>query len=127
MADISAEIETLEHRLMRAWMRQDKSELKAVIARSFMMLVAGKKSLVLDRTSWLEAAGTRMVCTGYQIGDLYVRKHGSGVLLAGRFELEMLLDNEVWSGTFWVTDLWRKSSITRKWRLAERILSRPDD
>ena len=39
----------------------------------------------------------------------------------------MKLDGGQWSGQFWITDLWRKSSLTRKWNLTERSLSRIDE
>ena len=40
---------------------------------------------------------------------------------------QMTLDGKDWSGTFWLQDLWRKSSMTRRWSLVERSLSRTDD
>jgi hypothetical protein len=34
------------------------------------------------------------------------------------------LDLQDWSGQFWVTDLWTKSSVRRTWQMVERTLSR---
>lgn len=32
-----------------------------------------------------------------------------------------------WSGPLWVTDLWRKGRVRRRWRIVERVLSRVED
>ena len=37
------------------------------------------------------------------------------------------MDGRDWSGQLWVTDLWRKGRLRRRWRMVERVLSRPDD
>jgi hypothetical protein len=36
------------------------------------------------------------------------------------------MDDQDWSGEYWVTDVWRKSRVRRQWRMVERILSRPE-
>ena len=127
MADFAAMIETLEHRLQRAWMAGEERELKPLIARDFTMLVVGTKTMVLDKLSFIEAAGDGFVLNGYRVSDIHERRHGHTVVFTARFELDMRLGTEAWAGDFWITDLWRKSRINRKWRLSERMLSRPDN
>lgn len=127
MADIASTIETLENQLMRAWIKGDIKDVRGLIARNFNMLVAGKISVGLDRASFLTAIEGRFTCTGYRLKDVYVRKHGSTVMLSARCDLEMKLDGGPWSGSFWLVDLWRKSSVRRKWQLVERTLSRTDE
>jgi len=39
---------------------------------------------------------------------------------------KLALEDKDWSGEYWVTDIWRKSRVRRKWQMVERILSRPD-
>ena len=127
MADLTPEIETLENRYMRAWGRGDPKELKAMTAGNFQLLLGSKPAVILDRASWLEAAPKRFLCGGYRFGDIYVRPVGGLAVFATQVELEARLDGEDWSGLFWLTDLWGKGRIRRRWRLAERVLSRVDE
>ena len=126
MAEISAVIETLEHQLMRAWSRGDDKELKSLVSRSFMMLVGGKRAMLLDRPSWIESMSDRFRLNGYRIGDVYIRKMGGTVVFAARVEMDMVLAGKEWSGDFWMLDLWQKSKVRRRWTLVKRSLSRPD-
>lgn len=112
---------------MRAWVGRDLRELKALTSRRFTMLVGAKPSVLLDARSWLEAAGTRYLCTSYRFGEVYVRDLGAIAVFATQLELQATMDGHDWSGRMWVTDLWRKSRVRRKWRMVERIVSRPDD
>ena len=127
MADISAEIETLENRWMRAWVQRDARTLKSLTAASFIFLSGSKPPAILDQKSWLEAATKRWLCTSFRFGEPYVRQFGGLVLFAARVDLESTIDGADQSGMFWVTDLWRKGRIRRGWRLAQRVVSRIDD
>lgn len=127
MADLSAEIETMENRWMRAWLQGDKRALKAATARDFILLVGSRPPVLLDNRSLIEAATTRWLCSSFRFGTLYVRKVGTVALFAGRLEMETTIDGKEWSGVFWVTDLWKKGQIRRGWRLAQRVISRIED
>ncbi|HEX2803411.1 MAG TPA: nuclear transport factor 2 family protein [Sphingomicrobium sp.] len=127
MADIHAIIETMEHRWMRAWVTRDIPTLKSLTSRNFRMVIGSKPAVILDYKSWVEAAGTRYRCKSYRFGDVYARNLGPMTVFATQLELEATLDGEDWSGNMWVTDLWRKSRVRRKWHLVERVLSRPDE
>jgi len=127
MADLTPEIETMEHRFMRAWVKRDLPVLKSLTHGNFHLLVGTAPAVMLDRPSWLEAGTKRFLCSGYRFGDIYVRRVGSMALFATQAELKARLDGEDWSGHFWITDLWRKGKIRRGWRLAERVLSRVDE
>ncbi len=127
MADLLPVIETLENRWMRAWAGRDRRTLKALTSRHFMLLVGSKPPVILDARSWLEAAGTRWTCSGYRFGDVYVRALGSTALFACEVELQSTLDGQDWSGRLWVTDLWRRGTVRRGWRMVERVISRPED
>ena len=127
MAELQPIIEAMEHRWMRAWVGRDLRDLKALTSRQFMMLVGSKPSMILDARSWFEAATTRYLCASYRFGDVYVRDHGSVALFASRLDIQATMDGHDWSGRLWVTDLWRKSRVRRDWRMAERIVSRPED
>jgi hypothetical protein len=124
MADFSPVIETIEHRLMRAWVNRDMRTLKALTSRNFRMVIASKPPILLDAKSWLEAAATRYVCRAYRFSDIYARQLGSVAVFATQLELDAMLDEHDWSGQFWITDLWRKGSLRRSWRLTDRLLSR---
>lgn len=127
MAELSPVIETLENRYMRAWIGRDFKELKALTARSFTLVVGTRPAMLLDQPSWLAAAGSRWDCSSYRFGDIYVRSVGSVAVFAASLELKATLDGRDWSGTVFVTDLWRKGKVRRGWKLAQRIVSRADD
>jgi hypothetical protein len=127
MSDLTPVIETMEHRLMRAWVGRDGKELKVLTARDFILVMATKPAVILDSKSWLEAAVKRYRCASYRFGDIYVRRIGALALFATQLELKASMDGEDWSGRYWVTDLWRKGKVRRSWRLVERVLSRTED
>ena len=127
MSKLSPVIETMEHRWMRAWVAGDDRTLRALTARNFRMVLGSKPIAVLDSKSWLEAATKRYLCKSYRFGDIYVRDLGSATVFATQLELKATMDGHDWSGRFWVTDLWRKSRVRRRWHMIERIVSQPED
>lgn len=127
MADLHALIETMENRWMRAWVGGDARALKALTARNFRMLIGSKPSVILDAKSWLDAAATRYVCTSYRFGDIYVRDLGPVAVFATQLTVQATMDGRDWSGQLWVTDIWRKSTVRRNWRMVERVISRPEE
>ena len=112
---------------MRAWVAGDVRTLKALTGRDFHMVMGSKPSVLLDSKSWLEAAANRYLCRSYRFGDIYVRDVRAAAIFATQLDLKASMDGHDWSGRFWVTDVWRKGRVRRKWRLVERILSRPED
>ena len=48
-------------------------------------------------------------------------------MFATQLTMEATIDGHDWTGQFWVTDIWRKGSIRRQWRMIERVISRPDE
>lgn len=126
MDQFAAKIETLEHQWMRSWMQRDRNQMKALASRDFIFLLGSTKAAILDRASWLEAATTRFRCSSYRFGEVYVRRHGGVAVFAAQLTLEASMGEDEWSGPAWVTDLWQRSAVRRKWRLVERVISRPD-
>ncbi len=112
---------------MRAWVGRDARALKALTSRNFRMVMGSKPSVILDGKSWIDAATTRYLCTSYRFGDIYVRDLGAVVVFATQLSLEATMDGHDWSGQPWVTDLWRKSRMRRKWTMVERVISRPEE
>ena len=127
MANLTPVIETMEHRWMRAWVGRDMKVLKALTAKDFILLTGSKPPAILDRPSWLDAAGKRWDCSSYRFGDIYVREVGGLAVFAAPLELKATMDGRDWSGHFWVSDLWRKGRVRRGWKLAQRIVTRADD
>ena len=126
MADASPLIEALENRFMRAWIAGDAKELKALTARDFILIVGSKPAMILDRNSWLEAAGKRWTCSRYRFGDIQVRRLGAVALFSTQLELTASLDGAAWPERTWLTDMWRKRRIGG-WKLVHRSLSRVED
>lgn len=112
---------------MRAWIHADRRAMKKLISREFRLLIGSRPSLILDAPSWMEALAKRCTCTSYRFGDVYVRQHGSVALFASQLDLEAKIDGRDWPGPLWVTDLWRRTSLRRNWRMVERIISRTED
>ena len=112
---------------MRAWITGDEKTLKALTSRNFRMVIGSKPAMILDSKSWIAAAGSRYRCKSYRFGDIYAREVGGVAVFATQIEMDATIDREDWSGQMWVTDLWRKTRLRRKWKLVERILSRPDE
>lgn len=127
MADIHPIIEMMENRFMRAWVGRDMRELRALTSRNFRLVVGSKPAAILDHKSWIGAASDRYRCKSYRFGDIYAREIGRVAVFATQMELQSSLDGVDWSGDMWVTDIWRKSRVSRKWRLVERVLSKPDE
>ena len=127
MSDLTPVIETLEHRWMRAWVNGDMKTQKGLTARDFILLTGSTPPAILDRPSWLEAAAKRYSCSSYRFGDILVRDFGSIAAFATRLELRAAMDGHDWSGSMWITDLWRKGRVRRRWKLIQRIVSRVDE
>ena len=126
MTTLESTIEALEHQWMRAWIQRDRKAMKAIAARDFIFLLGSNQATILDRASWLEAAGTRFVCSSYRYGSVYVRRHGSVAVFASSTTIEARVDGHDWSGAVWIVDLWKRSKVRRRWHLLERTVSRPD-
>lgn len=127
MADLTPVIETMEHRWMRAWVAGDARALKSVTTKDFILLMGAKPAAILDRLSWLEAAAKRWQCSSYRFGDILVRSQGKVAIFAAAVELTATMDGKDWSGTFWVTDIWRKGRLRSGWKLMQRVITRRDD
>ncbi|MCA1661751.1 MAG: nuclear transport factor 2 family protein [Novosphingobium sp.] len=126
MNEHAARIEALELRWMRAWVNGDKKEMKALTSRDFIFLLGSTRPTILDRTSWLDAAPERLRCDSYRFGNIYVRRHGALAIFAAPVELEATLDDKpLFAGAF-MTDLWKRSKLRRRWTLVERVLAPAD-
>ena len=126
MSTFESTIEALEHQWMRAWIQRDRKTMKSLASRDFIFLLGSDNAAILDRASWLEAAGTRLLCDSYRFGSVYVRRHGSIAVFAAAMTIEARIDSEPLSGTVFVVDLWKKTRLRRRWHLLERTLARPD-
>jgi hypothetical protein len=122
MNDFTSKIEALELRWMRAWVNADRPEMKALASRDFIFLFASTTPTILDRASWLDGALGRLRCDSFRFGNGYVRRHGAYAVFAAPVELKATLDGRaLFEGAF-VTDVWRRSKVRRRWQLVERTL-----
>lgn len=126
MAIFESTIEALEHQWMRAWIARDRKSMKGITGRDFIFLLGSDKPAILDRASWLEAVGTRLVCESYRFGSLYVRRHGNIAVFAAMMEIEGRIEGEPLTSPLWIVDLWKKTGVRRRWHLIERTVARPD-
>lgn len=123
MADIEPAFETLENRLMRAWIHRNPADLKSLVSGEAIFMFGINPPVLLDRTSFAAAIERDLVCESFRFQELTARKHGKSVWFSAHTELEMRIGGKEWKGHFLITDLWRKSTIRRRWLLAERSLS----
>ncbi|QIQ86242.1 MAG: hypothetical protein G9473_05740 [Erythrobacter sp.] len=79
--------------------------------------------VLLDRASFLAAASRGLALTGFRLREVTGRSHGGGVWFTAHAEMEIAVGRDTWSGGFLLTDLWRKSGLRRRWKLAERSLA----
>ena len=123
MSDFSSKIEALEHRWMRAWIGRNRADMKLLSSRDLIILFGADKPVLLDRPSWLDAAETRLRCTSYKFGSVYVRKQGKVGTLAAPVELEATVDGVPVLAKSFLTSLWMRTAVRRKWHLTECILT----
>jgi len=124
--EFASKIEALELRWMRAWVNGDKAEMKTLATRDFISLFAGTSPTILDRASWLDVAPRRLRCESFRIGDGYVRRHGPVAVFAAPIDLKVTLDGMRLFSQAFVTDLWRRSKVRRRWQIVERVLAPAD-
>jgi len=123
MSDFTSRIEALEHRWMRAWISRNRADMKLLASRDLIILFGTETPALLDRPSWLHAAETRLRCTSYKFGNIYVRKQGTFGTFAAPVELEATIDgNSVLSKSF-ISSLWMRSPVRRRWQLTETIVT----
>lgn len=125
MNDFASKIEALEHRWMRAWINRDDADMKKLASRDLIVLFGAEKSSILDRPSWLDAATSRLRCKGYRFGTVYVRRHGAIAVFTAPVECEVTLDGEPLMNGAFFTSVWRRSKVSRRWNVIERVISSP--
>jgi hypothetical protein len=125
MNDFASKIEALEHRWMRAWINRDAGDMKKLASRDLIVLFGADRSSILDRPSWLDAATSRLRCTGYRFGTVYVRRHGGVAVFAAPVEFDVSLDGEALMKSAFLTNVWQRSKMTRRWNSIERVMTSP--
>ncbi|MBD2842013.1 Cif family virulence factor [Erythrobacter rubeus] len=122
MANIAAIIEANELHFMQSWMHRDAGSIRQLATRDFMMMLGTKPPELLDRPSFVAGIEQGFRCTGFRLGESFVRKYGRLAWYVAGAQLELKLGAKDWSGDFIITDLWRKARIGG-WKLAERSLA----
>jgi len=128
-ADITSELESLENRLMRAWGAGDRASVKANVASDCVMMFGTAPPVLPARASFIAASEKGLVLRGYRLREMMARTHGRLAWFTGHVELDLELGRHSWKGGFLLTDLFRKTAIKRRWKLAERSLApvEPDE
>jgi hypothetical protein len=127
MADTEARIEALELQLMRAWTGKDRKTIGKLLSRRFRLVVGASSPVLLDRKSLAEAAGERWTLSAFRFSSAPYSREVDGLgLFAAEVEMEGRIDGQDISGRWWMSDVWRKSPISRKWQIVDRQLSRSE-
>ncbi|WP_185960320.1 DUF4440 domain-containing protein [Erythrobacter insulae] len=122
MADVPSLIQAQELRFMQAWMHRDGGAIRKLAARDFMMMVGATPPELLDRPSFVAAMEDGFRCTGFLLGEAFVRRHGRCAWYAAGAKLDLQLGRAEWKGEFMVTGLWRKARFGG-WQLTERTIA----
>lgn len=123
MAELEPEFEVLETRILRAWMNRDLREIKALISGDCLFMFGTTPPALLDRASLIAGIQGDLVLDGFRFHEMTARRYGRGVWFTAHVELELKVKGQDWTGAFLLTDLWRKGTVRRKWKLAERSLA----
>jgi hypothetical protein len=111
---------------MRAWTSHDRKVVGQLLSSRFRLVAGGSTPVLLDRKSMVEAVGGRWDLSGFRFGQLYTREIDGVAIFAAEVELEGKIDGVDASGRWWMTDVWRKSGLRRRWQLLDRQLARPE-
>lgn len=122
MANVVAMIEADTLRLMQAWMHRDAGTLKKLIHRDCTIMVGTHPPQLLDRPSFVAAIDRGFSLDGFKLGEALVNVYGKTVWWSSGAQLDLKLGRTDWSGTYMITDLWRKSTFGG-WKLVDRSLS----
>lgn len=108
---------------MRAWIGRDRKDMKALASRDLIVLFGADRPTILDRASWLDAAGSRFRCTGYQFGSIYTRKQGKSAIFAAPLSLEATIDGKSVLAKTFAVSIWQRTAVRRRWQLVERVIT----
>lgn len=108
---------------MRAWIARNRTDLKMLSSRDLIVLFGADTPAILDRPSWLDASETRFLCTGYQFGSVYVRRQGKVAIFAAPVDLEATIDGSTVLSKTFLSSMWMRSAVRRKWQLTERLIT----
>ena len=108
---------------MRGWIARERNELKALASRDLVVMFGTEKPVILDRASWLDATESRMRCSSYRFGPVYVRRHGKAAVFTAPVELDLTIDREPMLGKAFVTSLWQRTAVRRRWVSVERVFA----
>jgi len=126
MGNENERLEALELRLMRAWVGDERKVMRQLLSRRFRLVLGAPSPVLLDRKSLLDAAVDRWQVAAFRLGSVYSREAEGVGIFAAQVELDCRIDGKDVSGRWWMSDLWRKSAMTRRWQLLDRQLARPD-
>jgi hypothetical protein len=112
---------------MRAWGGNDRKVIRKLLSRRFRLVIGAPTPVLLDRKSLADAVGERWRLSAFRFSSAPYTREVEGLgLFAAEVELEGQIDGADLSGRWWMSDIWRKSGLTRNWQLLDRQLSRPE-
>lgn len=123
--DAVARFRVLEESLGNAIMAQDTATLDGMLADDFTLTVAVTGHLLeVDRSTWLENAGTTYIIHAFAFHQIIVREHGDTAVVSSRYTQQATASGRDLSAEFFLTDVWVRSD--GGWEIAARYSSRPE-
>ncbi|AWW74587.1 hypothetical protein CD351_09140 [Erythrobacter sp. KY5] len=123
MAEVQDSIEVLENRLMRAWLHQSAGEIRNLVQADCLMMFGTAPPVLLDRPSFIAGLERGLRCDAFRFHEVTARAYGKTAWFTGHAELDLSIGARRWTGNFLITDLWRKGTVRRRWKLAERSIA----
>ncbi|HEX7929965.1 MAG TPA: nuclear transport factor 2 family protein [Sphingomicrobium sp.] len=122
---IASEVEEMSNRWMQAWVEQDRATLEQVLAPDYVLIVSAAADRTMDRATWL-ASCDRYVAQSFRYRSVQVHEPlpGMAVMSAVAEQIATLGDVDR-SGSFFVTDIWRRAPDGR-WQVCARYSSHPE-
>lgn len=125
MSDFDAVLDT-SNRWMRAWMEQDAAALEAILAPEYSLIISSAPEYLFDRAQWL-ATAPRYICTRFAYRGVQFRQLDGLVVMSSIADQQATMDGFDRSGSFFLTDIWRRGDTGEAWQVCARYSSRPGE
>jgi ketosteroid isomerase-like protein len=120
MSTVVEEIRSRERDWIAAILDCDLARLQDLLAPGFVYTASNFGRL--DRQEWLDMVPTYHF-TKFELADLAIQAYGDVVVTHGRVSQEAMMDDQVRTGTFLVTNVWVKRD--GRWQAVARCSVMP--
>jgi ketosteroid isomerase-like protein len=120
---VAAEVRARQEAWMAAWIANDRATLERILAPEFALVVSAQPEARVDRAAWLRTAGTEYTCESFRYDGMQVRDFGEVVVVSSLATQRATAFGRDRSGTFFLTDIWRRAGDDGAWQVIARYSS----